>query len=153
MSGLVSAVDRRNRCTARCLSIRYCFSISNSHFFGKRILPEAITASGESRYFLRTIGHPLCPSAVASEGGYETLTRRWWYPHRCDRGFLAFRRRTVTRSSIRVFQPWRRPFRQHARRPAPLLCRGRVGDRDGYLPGNPETLIARNHPPSGTPRS
>src|SRR5215471_17050796 len=43
------------------------------------------------------------------------------------------------------FQPWRRPFRQRAGRPAPLLCRGRAGDRDGHLQGNLETLTARNH--------
>src|ERR1019366_10757129 len=49
----------RNSCTARCWSIWYRFFIATLSFFLAEKLTSVIMTGVESRYFLRTNGHPL----------------------------------------------------------------------------------------------
>src|SRR5271169_5702003 len=58
MLGFSSRANRRNCCTARCWSIWYRLFIATLSFFLAEKLPSVIMTGVESRYFLRTNGHP-----------------------------------------------------------------------------------------------
>src|ERR1019366_8311446 len=69
MLGFSSRANRRNSCTARCWSIWYRLFIATLSFFLAEKLPSVIMTGVESRYFLRTNGHPLI--GVASYGSVK----------------------------------------------------------------------------------
>src|SRR5271157_5370857 len=59
MLGFSSRASWRKSCTARCWSIWYRLFIATLLFFLAEKLPSVIMTGVESRYFLRTNGHPL----------------------------------------------------------------------------------------------
>src|ERR1019366_910032 len=69
--GFSSRASWRNCCTARCWSIWYRFFIATLSFFLAEKLPAIIMTAVESRYFLRTNGHPPAPGA----NGIVTIAR------------------------------------------------------------------------------
>src|SRR5271157_4589957 len=62
MLGFSSRASWRKSCTARCWSIWYRLFIATLLFFLAEKLPSVIMTGVESRYFLRTNGHPLLAS-------------------------------------------------------------------------------------------
>src|ERR1019366_3225889 len=77
----------RNSCTARCWSIWYRFFIATLSFFLAEKLTSVIMTGVESRYFLRTNGHPhwgycKCPSTPSPPTGIQAedeIGRRFPY--------------------------------------------------------------------------
>src|SRR5271157_1844255 len=58
MLGFSSRASWRKSCTARCWSIWYRLFVATLLFFLAEKLPSVIMTGVESRYFLRTNGHP-----------------------------------------------------------------------------------------------